>query len=73
MELNHHLLMTTSREEFIYDKGNGLLDKKLTRMSRDIRICASIKHKYDRDTVPHVLCGGFTKKKPNIYWWIVII
>jgi methylenetetrahydrofolate reductase (NADPH) len=25
--------MTTSREEFIYvDKGNGLLDKKLTRM-----------------------------------------
>jgi methylenetetrahydrofolate reductase (NADPH) len=36
-------------------------------------ICASIKHKYDVDTVPHVLCGGFTKKKPNIYWWIVII
>jgi methylenetetrahydrofolate reductase (NADPH) len=25
--------VTTSREEFIYvDKGNGLLDKKLTRM-----------------------------------------
>jgi methylenetetrahydrofolate reductase (NADPH) len=35
-------------------------------MRRDIRICASIKHKYDVDTVPHVLCGGFTKK-PNIY------
>jgi methylenetetrahydrofolate reductase (NADPH) len=30
-------------------------------------ICASIKHKYEVDTVPHVLCGGFTKKKkPNI-------
>jgi methylenetetrahydrofolate reductase (NADPH) len=22
-------------------------------------ICASIKHKYEVDTVPHVLCGGF--------------
>ena len=26
-------------------------------------ICASIKHKYDVDTVPHVLCGGFTKEE----------
>jgi methylenetetrahydrofolate reductase (NADPH) len=35
--------------------------------SGNIGICASIKHKYNVDTVPHVLCGGFTKKKPNIY------
>ena len=26
-------------------------------------ICASIKHKYNVDTVPHVLCGGFTKEE----------
>jgi methylenetetrahydrofolate reductase (NADPH) len=26
-------------------------------------ICASIKHKYEVDTVPHVLCGGFTKEE----------
>ncbi|MCB0373319.1 MAG: methylenetetrahydrofolate reductase, partial [Muricauda sp.] len=26
-------------------------------------ICASLKHKYDVDTVPHVLCGGFTKEE----------
>ena len=57
--------VTTSREEFIYiDKGNGLLDKKLTRMRPGtLGICASIKHKYNVDTIPHVLCGGFTKEE----------
>ena len=57
--------VTTSREEFVYiDKGNGLLDKKLTRMRPGtLGICASIKHKYNVDTIPHVLCGGFTKEE----------
>ncbi len=57
--------VTTSREEYIYvDKGNGLLDKKLTRMRPGtLGICASIKHKYNVDTVPHVLCGGFTQEE----------
>lgn len=57
--------VTTSREEYIYvDKGNGLLDKKLTRMRPGtLGICASIKHKYNVDTVPHLLCGGFTKEE----------
>lgn len=57
--------VTTSREEYIYvDKGNGLLDKKLTRMRPGtLGICASIKHKYAVDTIPHVLCGGFTKEE----------
>jgi len=26
-------------------------------------ICASIKHKYNVDTVPHLLCGGFTQEE----------
>jgi methylenetetrahydrofolate reductase (NADPH) len=26
-------------------------------------ICAAIRYKYDVDTVPHVLCGGFTKEE----------
>jgi methylenetetrahydrofolate reductase (NADPH) len=26
-------------------------------------ICAAIKHKYEVDTIPHVLCGGFTKEE----------
>ncbi len=56
--------VTTSREEYVYIERGGLLDKKLTRMRPGtLGICASIKHKYDVDTVPHVLCGGFTKEE----------
>ncbi len=56
--------VTTSREEYVYIDRDGLLDKKLTRMRPGtLGICASIKHKYDVDTVPHVLCGGFTKEE----------
>lgn len=56
--------VTTSREEYIYIDRDGLLDKKLTRMRPGtVGICASIKHKYDVDTIPHVLCGGFTKEE----------
>lgn len=56
--------VTTSREEYVYIDRDGLLDKKLTRMRPGtVGICASIKHKYDVDTVPHVLCGGFTREE----------
>lgn len=56
--------VTTSREEYVYIDRDGLLDKKLTRMRPGtLGICASITHKYDVDTVPHVLCGGFTKEE----------
>ncbi len=56
--------VTTSREEYIYIDRDGLLDKKLTRMRPGtVGICASIKHKYQVDTVPHILCGGFTKEE----------
>lgn len=57
--------VTTSREQYIYiDKGEGLLDRKITRMRPGtVGICAAIKHKYEVDTVPHVLCGGFTKEE----------
>lgn len=56
--------VTTSREEYVYIDRDGLLDKKLTRMRPGtVGICASIKHKYDVDTVPHLLCGGFSKEE----------
>ncbi|ARN77928.1 methylenetetrahydrofolate reductase [NAD(P)H] [Nonlabens spongiae] len=57
--------VTTSREEFIYiEKENGLLEKRLTRMRPGtLGICASIQNKYGIDTVPHILCGGFTKQE----------
>ena len=43
---------------------DGLLDRKITRMRPGtLGICAAIKHKYNVDTVPHVLCGGFTKEE----------
>ncbi len=65
MEFNPPFIdVTTSREEFIYIDKDGLLDKKLTRMRPGtVGICASIKHKYEVDTIPHVLCGGFTKEE----------
>lgn len=56
--------VTTSREEYVYINRDGLLDKKLTRMRPGtVGICASIRHKYDVDTVPHLLCGGFSKEE----------
>lgn len=57
--------VTTSREEYIYiEREGGLVDRKITRMRPGtVGICASIQHKYDVDTVPHVLCGGFTKEE----------
>ncbi len=65
MEFNPPFIdVTTSREEYIYLDRDGLLDKKLTRMRPGtLGICASIKHKYKVDTIPHVLCGGFTKEE----------
>ncbi|GAB1307987.1 methylenetetrahydrofolate reductase [NAD(P)H] [Urechidicola sp. KH5] len=57
--------VTTSREEYVYvKKAGGLLERKTTRMRPGtVGICASIKHKYDVDAVPHVLCGGFTREE----------
>ncbi len=57
--------VTTSREEHIYiPKENGLLEQKITRMRPGtVGICASLKHKYNVDAIPHVLCGGFTKEE----------
>lgn len=65
MEFNPPFIdVTTSREEHIYIKKQGLLDRRITRMRPGtVGICAAIKHKYDVDTVPHVLCGGFSKEE----------
>jgi len=65
MEFNPPFIdVTTSREEYVYIDRDGLLDKKLTRMRPGtLGICASIKHKYNVDAIPHVLCGGFTKEE----------
>lgn len=65
MEFNPPFIdVTTSREEFVYIEKKGLLDRKITRMRPGtVGICAAIKHKYNVDTVPHVLCGGFSQEE----------
>jgi len=56
--------VTTSREEYIYIEREGLLDRKVTRMRPGtVGICASLRYKYDVDTIPHILCGGFSKEE----------
>ena len=65
MEFNPPFIdVTTSREEHVYIEKHGLLEQKITRMRPGtLGICAALKHKYQTDTVPHVLCGGFTKEE----------
>jgi len=56
--------VTTSREEYVYIERQGLLDRKVTRMRPGtVGICASLRYKYDVDTIPHILCGGFSKEE----------
>ena len=66
MEFNPPFIdVTTSREECVYkEHSNGLLEKRITRMRPGtVGICAAIQNKFKVDTVPHVLCGGFSKEE----------
>ncbi|RVU00447.1 methylenetetrahydrofolate reductase [NAD(P)H] [Mucilaginibacter limnophilus] len=55
--------VTSLREDYIYKQhDNGLLEKlSYRKRPGTIAICAAIMNKYGVDTVPHLLCGGFTK------------
>lgn len=57
--------VTYHREEYIYKKKeNGLLEKWSTRKRPGtVGICAAIQNKYKVDTVPHIICGGFTREE----------
>lgn len=57
--------VTYHRAEFIYKKrDNGLLEKvHIRKRPGTVGICSSITHKYGVDTVPHIICGGFTKEE----------
>lgn len=57
--------VTYHREEFVYkERGNGLLEKKTIRKRPGtVGICAAIKHRYDVDPVPHIICGGFSREE----------
>jgi methylenetetrahydrofolate reductase (NADPH) len=56
--------VTYHREEVIYkERGHGLLQKvRLRKRPGTVGICATIRTKYDVDTVPHLICGGFSRE-----------
>jgi len=57
--------VTYHREEYVYKKmENGLLEQKsIRKRPGTVSICAALMHKFDIDTVPHIICGGFTKEE----------
>jgi len=56
--------VTYHREEYVYKAmPDGLLQRKSTRKRPGtVGICTAISNKYNVTTVPHIICGGFTKE-----------
>ncbi|MCB9182619.1 MAG: methylenetetrahydrofolate reductase [NAD(P)H] [Flavobacteriales bacterium] len=56
--------VTYHREEVLYkEMGNGLSQRiRIRKRPGTVGICATIKAKYNIDTVPHLICGGFSKE-----------
>lgn len=57
--------VTYHREEYVYKKqDNGLLEKRSVRKRPGtVGICAAIQNHYKVDTVPHIICGGFSREE----------
>ena len=57
--------VTYHKEEVIYKKRtDGLIEEvPLRKRPGTVGICAAIKGKFNVDTVPHLVCGGFTKEE----------
>ncbi|MEJ5244228.1 MAG: methylenetetrahydrofolate reductase [NAD(P)H] [Bacteroidota bacterium] len=60
-----YINVTYHREEVVYKKRNdGLLEERLIRKRPGtVGISAAIKHKYNIEVVPHLICSGFTKEE----------
>jgi methylenetetrahydrofolate reductase (NADPH) len=56
--------VTYHREEYVFrNAGNGLLEKHVVRKRPGtVGICAALTNRYKVDTVPHIICGGFSKQ-----------
>ena len=54
--------VTYHREEYVYrEVGPGLLQKRTVRKRPGtVGICAALMNRYDVETVPHIICGGFS-------------
>ena len=57
--------VTYHREEYLYKKREGGYLEKVSIRKRPgtVGICAAIINKYHVDTVPHIICGGFSKEE----------
>ena len=57
--------VTYHREEYVYKKRkDDLLERYAVRKRPGtVGICAAIMNKYQVDTVPHIICGGFNKEE----------
>lgn len=57
--------VTYHREEYVTrEYPDGHVEKVSTRKRPGtVAICAALKHKYNVDTVPHLICGGFTREE----------
>jgi methylenetetrahydrofolate reductase (NADPH) len=57
--------VTYHREEVVYKKkSGGLLEaKSIRKRPGTVAICAALMHKFHVDTVPHIICGGFTREE----------
>lgn len=57
--------VTYHREEYVYKKQeSGLLEKRSVRKRPGtVGICAAIQNHYKVDTVPHIICGGFSREE----------
>ena len=57
--------VTYHREEYVYKKREGGFLEKVSTRKRPgtVGICAAIMNRYKIDTVPHIICGGFTKEE----------
>ncbi len=57
--------VTYHREEYLYKKkpDGSLLKKSIKKRPGTVGICAALMNKYQVDTVPHIICGGFSKEE----------
>jgi len=57
--------VTYHREEYVYKKTpSGLLERRSVRKRPGtVSICAALMNRFHVDTVPHIICGGFTKEE----------
>ncbi|MCT4664328.1 MAG: methylenetetrahydrofolate reductase [NAD(P)H] [Flavobacteriales bacterium] len=66
MEYNPSFInVTYHREEYIFKPlANGFHEKKVVRKRPGtVGMCAALQSRYKIDTIPHILCGGFSKEE----------